>query len=59
MQKDKDRFEEPAIGLEQRDAVGRIGKLFRLHDKDDSKRGSGTGVTAAATVKKPPKALDS
>jgi hypothetical protein len=28
---DKDRFEESAIGFSQRDAVRRIGELFRLH----------------------------
>jgi hypothetical protein len=31
MKNDKDRFEEPAIGFHQRDAVGRIDELFRLH----------------------------
>ncbi len=31
MKNDKDRFEEPAIGFHQRDAVGRICELFRLH----------------------------
>ncbi len=38
---DKDRFKESAIGFHQRDAVGRIGKLFGLHERDDSRRRAG------------------
>ncbi len=48
MQKDKDRFEEPAIGLDQRDAVGRISKLFRLHKRDDSKDDGALGDAGEA-----------
>ncbi len=31
VQSNKDRFEEPAVGFRQRNAVGRICELFRLH----------------------------
>ncbi len=48
MQKDKDGFEKPAIGLDQRDAVGRISKLFRLHKRDDSKDDGALGDAGEA-----------
>ena len=37
MQNDKDRFKEAAIGLEQRDAVRGVSKLFGVHERDDSR----------------------
>ena len=42
MQNDQDRLEYAAIGLDQRDAVRRVGKLFGMHERDDSRQGTGT-----------------
>jgi hypothetical protein len=40
MQNDQDGFEEAAIGLEQRDAVRGISKLFGLHEREIAGRGA-------------------